>query len=348
MIADVRIVGAAARPRATGTVAIADGAFVMPSAGIAFSHITVDVGLQPDLISVRRFSAQDKHRHPLTITGQLAVGEDKVGAFTVNVEADRVGIVDNAVGDVELSALLQLSGDLAHPKLTGNVEVASGRIEIDRLLRVLAGDPLALVAETNLPPEGDTAVDLRADAARAAAEAANRKPARFDSKSFLSSLDADVRLIAPDNLILRGQNIRPVAKDSWSLGDLNVTVGGELSATRRPGGDPIVLGDVTTVRGFYSFEGRRFDIQRGGHIRFNGEAPPDPTFDLRGVRDVQGVEARVDVRGRLSDPTLQLGSNVPLDDADILSMIIFNRPVNQLGEAQRADLVGAAATLAGG
>jgi hypothetical protein len=348
MIADVRIVGAAARPRATGTVAVADGAFVMPAEGIAFSHIDADIGLTPDLITVRRFVAQDKHRHPLTITGQLAVGEDKPGAFTVNLEADRIGVVDNAIGDVEVSALLQLSGDLSHPKLTGNIEVANSRIELDRLMRVLAGDPLALVAETNLPPEGETAVNLRAEAARAAAEAANRKPPRFDTRSFVSGLEADVRIIAPDDLILRGQSIKPVARDSWSLGDLNVTVGGELRATRQPGGDPIIVGDVTTVRGVYTFEGRRFEIQRGGRIRFNGENPPDPTFDLRGVRTIQGVEARVDVRGRLSDPTLQLGSNLPLDEADILSMIIFNRPVNQLGDAQRADLVGAAATLAGG
>ncbi len=348
LIADVRIVGAAARPRVTGTVAVADGAFEVPSAGIGFSRIQADIGFQPDLITVRRFVAQDKHNHPVTITGQLAVGGEKAGAFTMNLEADRVGIVDNAIGDIELSALLQLSGDLDHPKLTGNLELANGRIEIDRLLRVLAGDPLALVAETNLPPEGVTVVDLRADAARAAAEAAARKPARFSSKSFFSGLEVDVRLLAPDNFILRGSSIRSAAKDSWSLGDLNVTVGGELQATRQPGGEPVVIGDITTVRGVYSFQGRRFEIQRGGQIRFNGETPPDPIFDLRGVRTVQGVEARVDVRGRLSDPELVLGSNLPLDEADILSMIIFNRPVNQLGETQRADLVGAAASLAGG
>lgn len=347
MIADVRIVGASARPRVTGTVALADAAFRIPSAGIAFSNVTADIGLQPDLITVRRFVASDKHGHPLKITGQLAVGEGEVGAFNVNVEADRVAVVDNAIGSIELSALLQLSGDVDHPRLTGNVEVVNGRVEIDRLLRVLAGDPLALVAEANLPPEGETMVDLRAAAQRDADAAKAERPA-FDSKSFFSGLEADVRILAPDNLILRGSRIRPNGKDGWSLGDLNVTVGGELTATRKPGAEPVVLGDVTTIRGVYSFEGKRFEIQRGGHIRFNGDVPIDPTFDVRGIRRIQGVEARVDVRGRLSDPSLVLGSNLPLDEADILSMIVFNRPVNQLGETQRADLVGAAANLAGG
>jgi autotransporter translocation and assembly factor TamB len=348
MIADVRVVGAADRPRVTGTVALADAAFRIPSAGIAFSRVTADIGLQPDLVTVRKFVASDKHGHPLKITGQLAVAERQVGAFNVNVEGDRVSLVDNAIGSIELSMLLQLSGDVDHPKLTGNVEVANGRVEIDRLLRVLSGDPFALVSDADLPPEGETPVDLRAEAERAAADAASRSPAAFDSKSFFSGLEADVRILAPDNLILRGSRIRPSGKDGWSLGDLNVTVGGELSATRKPGADPIVLGDVTTIRGVYSFEGKRFEIQRGGHIRFTGDVPIDPTFDVRGIRRIQGVEARVDVRGRLSDPSLVLGSNLPLDEADILSMIVFNRPVNQLGEAQRADLVGAAANLAGG
>lgn len=348
MIADVRVVGAADAPRVTGTVALADAAFRVPAAGIVLSQVTADIGFAPDLITVRRFIAKDKRGHALTITGQFAVNERQVGALNVNVEADRVSVLDNAIGSIELSALLQLSGDVGHPKLTGNVEVVNGRVEVDRLLRVLAGDPLALVAESNLPPEGETAVDLRADAARAAAAAAGRKPSAFDSKSFLSGLDADVRILAPDNLILRGSSIRPGGKDSWSLGDLNVTVGGELTATRRPGTAPKIVGDVTTIRGVYSFEGRRFEIQRGGRIRFNGDVPMDPTFDVRGIRRIEGVEARVDVRGRLSDPSLVLGSNLPLDEADILSMIIFNRPVNQLGETQRADLVGAAASLAGG
>lgn len=189
-------------------------------------------------------------------------------------------------------------------------------------------------------------VDLRAAPAEATPAASPRTSA-FDTRSFLSALAVDVQLFAPDDMVLRGSRLRP-AKDSWSLGDLNVTVGGELQATRAAGGEPQLRGDITTIRGTYSFEGRRFEIQRGGRIRFRGEAPPDPTFDIRGVRVIQGVEARVDIRGSLSAPTLQLGSNVPLDDADVLSMIIFNRPVNQLGDTQRADLVGAAASVAGG
>ena len=350
-IIDVRIVGAAGAPKVTGTVAIADGSFHVPKAGTSFSKVTADIGLGVDTLTVRRFTARDKHDHLLTISGELAKKNDQsLNRLNVHVDADHVMLVDNAIGTIELSSLLEMTGDVAHPRLTGNLEVSSGRVEVDRLLSALQGDPSALMAEADLPAEGVTAVDLSADAAAEAAAEAARGPSRsgFDSKSFLSGLAVDVRIFAPDNLILRGSQLRPGGKNSWSLGDLNVTVGGDLHATRAPGAAVKLRGDVTTIRGTYSFESRRFDIQRGGRIRFQDETPMDPAFDVRGVRTIQGVEARVDVRGRMSNPQLQLGSNVPLDEADVLSMIIFNRPANQLGDTQRADLVGAAASLAGG
>lgn len=346
---NLHIIGASRSPSVTGTVAVTDGKFGVPSLGTSYSRVGVDIDLGVDIVSVKRFIAYDSHGHPLKLSGQLAVSERQVNRVDVNVEADQVEIVNNGIGSIELSSLLQLSGDVAHPKLTGNIEVAQGRVEVDRLLRALQGDPLAFVAEADLPAEGVTPVDLRATAgAGAPATAATAtKTSAFDSQSFLSALAVDVTLFAPDDLVLRGSRLRP-DKDSWSLGDLNVTVGGELQATRAAGGEPQLRGDIVAIRGSYSFEGRRFEIQRGGRIRFRGEVPADPTFDIRGVRAIDGIEARVDVRGSLSAPSLQLGSNVPLDDADVLSMIIFNRPVNQLGDTQRADLVGAAASVAGG
>lgn len=345
-IVDLRVVGAPKAPSVTGTVALADAGFEVPTAGVAFSNIIADIGLDRDQLTVRRFVAEDENGHALTITGRLGVAERSMGAFTVNVEADRVLVLDNEVGNAEVSALLTMTGDLKHPLLAGNVEVTDGRVEVDRLLRLLQGDPTALVAEANLPAEGDTSVDLREQADQAAEAAAKAPPPTFDSTSFLQNLAVDVRLLAPDNLVLRGNNIKP-GRNGWSIGDMNVTVGGQLNATRR-NGETRLRGDITTIRGAYSFQGRRFEIQRGGRIQFDGEDPIDPTFDIRAVRTVQGIEARVDVSGRLSDPNLQLGSNVPLDDADILSLIIFNRPANQLGQGEQASLVGAAASLAGG
>jgi autotransporter translocation and assembly factor TamB len=47
-------------------------------------------------------------------------------------------------------------------------------------------------------------------------------------------------------------------------------------------------------------------------------------------------------------PELTFTSNPPQDQADILSLIVFNMPINELGEGQQVSLVERAGALAGG
>jgi translocation and assembly module TamB len=73
----------------------------------------------------------------------------------------------------------------------------------------------------------------------------------------------------------------------------------------------------------------------------------DPSIDIAASRVVQAVETHVNVRGRLRDPQFVLSSNPPLPDADILALILFNQPVNLLGETQQFSLLQQAQYLAG-
>jgi translocation and assembly module TamB len=54
------------------------------------------------------------------------------------------------------------------------------------------------------------------------------------------------------------------------------------------------------------------------------------------------------VQGTIRQPELSFSSNPPLDQADILSLIVFNQPINELGEGQQASLAERATALAGG
>jgi translocation and assembly module TamB len=60
------------------------------------------------------------------------------------------------------------------------------------------------------------------------------------------------------------------------------------------------------------------------------------------------VQARVHLRGTLREPTLTLTSDPPLDEADILSLVVFNRPINQIGNEERGFLTDVAANYAAG
>jgi translocation and assembly module TamB len=54
------------------------------------------------------------------------------------------------------------------------------------------------------------------------------------------------------------------------------------------------------------------------------------------------------VHGTAQRPRLDLTSVPPLDEADVLSLIVFNRPVNELGEGEQTAVAQTAATMVGG
>ena len=147
--------------------------------------------------------------------------------------------------------------------------------------------------------------------------------------------------------MLRGNSLRP-ANAPIDIGDVNVTVGGEVRVQKAAGSSVRLLGDVDTVRGNYTFQGRRFEILRDGHLRFDGDDELNPTLNIRARRIISGVETFVRVQGTMRQPELSFSSNPPLDQADILSLIVFNTPINELGEGQQVSLTERATALAGG
>jgi len=60
------------------------------------------------------------------------------------------------------------------------------------------------------------------------------------------------------------------------------------------------------------------------------------------------VTANVTVAGTLQQPEIVLSSVPPLEQADILSLILFNQPINQLGTGQQISLAQRAQALAVG
>jgi translocation and assembly module TamB len=154
----------------------------------------------------------------------------------------------------------------------------------------------------------------------------------------------------PDNLVLRGQDIRPGGPTGTALGDMNITVGGDLRVRKEPSRPVTVVGTVNTVRGTYEFQGRRFDLARDGTIQFTGGPAVNPVLDITATRQIPdtGVEARIHITGTTKAPQLELSSTPPLEESDILALIVFNRPVNELGTGERSSLAATAGGIATG
>ena len=362
--AEVRATGSPDDPHFEGYVEIRNGAFTVADLTRGgYTGLDTRITLQPDRIVIDRLRILDEHRNWLELDGQIAVHERQVGQVHVAVKANEFEIIDNELADIKIDSDLRLTGRLQQPRVEGTVGVRTGTVHLDRILSDLVTGAYALTptdlggvsqtgvmegaAEVSGPVEGRM---VQAEGpSPPAEESAESGEAPEPSGTMFERVELDVKLTVPNNLIVRGANLNPGGTAPIALGDVNVTVGGDIRAQKARGeSDLSLLGTITTVRGTYDFQGRRFEIERGGRIQFTGTTPIDPRLDITARRVISGVEALVHVRGTARAPELQLASRPPLDEADILSLIVFNQPVNALGEGQQISLAERAGALASG
>ncbi len=96
----------------------------------------------------------------------------------------------------------------------------------------------------------------------------------------------------------------------------------------------VANGAFHVAKGRYASYGVKLDISRGS-LYFSGGPIDQPTLDILALRKAGEVQAGVKITGTPKAPDVQLYSEPALADTDILSYIVFGRPVgadrNQAG-----------------
>jgi translocation and assembly module TamB len=251
-----------------------------------------------------------------------------VGGVQISVSADDFKVIDNKMGNVRINSDLRLAGELRAPRIEGDLGVTTGQINLDPILAQVGGSAYS-TEETQYET------------------AKTQENAEPSSPTMMDAMTMNVHFTVPDDLVIKASDLKAPGA-SMGLGAVNITLGGDIRVTKNAGDKIRLVGAVNTVRGFYDFQGRRFTILRDGTLRFEGLDELDPALDLRAERVIQAVTARVNVRGTLKQPEIQLSSVPPLEQADILSLIVFNQPLNQVGEGQQITLAQRAEAMAGG
>jgi autotransporter translocation and assembly factor TamB len=239
-----------------------------------------------------------------------------VGGVSIAITADDFKVIDNKMGNVRINSNLRIAGQLSAPRIEGDLGISTGQVNLDPIL-----------AQFGTSAYATEATEFTTDANTLVAPAASP----FDA------LYAYVRLTVPNDLVIKASDLKTPGAPI-GLGALNLTLGGDVIVHKAPWDQPRLYGVVNTIRGNYDFQGRRFDILRDGTVKFEGTDELDPALDIRTQRLIQGVAANVTVRGTVTKPDIALSSVPPLEEADILSLIVFNQPINQLGEGAQISL----------
>lgn len=109
-----------------------------------------------------------------------------------------------------------------------------------------------------------------------------------------------------------------------------------------PESKPSLFGTATLVGGSAFVFNRRFTLA-DGTVTFDG-APGDARVDLSAVHSRTGFQATARVTGSAQEPTITLTSDPALPDDEILSRLLFEQSVSELGAFEAAQL---AAQLSG-
>lgn len=312
LAADIAIAGPIDEPAITGTVALTEGKALLRPLRVTVEDFTLRATHAPGILRIDELSARSQ-RGRLGGSGYITLAAYVPDRFDLKLEARRWPAIRTDRFQAEIGANLTLSGDRLAPRLAGDMTVESAYLRPDlRFLDSSAG-----------PAERDATI-LVIDSSRPSFEL---PPApEEDSEALLlpERVAADIRLE-----IRRGTRVRHEMAD--------IELSGSLRARQRPGRAPVITGEVRTVRGWVQIQGREFQLERG-LVTFTGGPVGNPSLDVvaRHRRSPYVVEAAIS--GTVEEPTLNLRSEPPLEQADILAVLLFGRPLSQLDEGEKSTL----------
>ena len=332
LITNVDVAGTWERPALTGRLAVTDGAFDVPGAGIRLERVEARLGLVGDSVHIERLVAASRREDgqradTASLSGWARFDDVENPELALRLFARDFRIVNRrSIGRLDVSTAspgLELDGRLDAARLSGSLVLESGQIVIPELVQkrpIDLGDPellqqldTTLLGTHRYLPSG---------------------PNRFVQGLQLQG----VRLIIGEQVWLRSS-------------EANIKLGGEVAVTKDPAPQNqrarlALEGTLSAARGTYKLDlglvQRTFEVDTG-RVVFYGDAELNPALDISALHTVrqynkQDVRIRVHIGGTLEQPVLTLSSaeGLPISQPVLLSYLVSGQPTLDVGSTSTA------------
>jgi translocation and assembly module TamB len=311
---DVRLDGTVKQPVAQGFLRLRDGRLNPSALGVQISSVNAEALLEPKGIRVSQLSARAQNGE-LNGTGFIGLNNFSLQNIKLSIAAKRWPAIHTQQYQAEVNGAVNVDGTVATPRITGKLEVVRAEVRPDLSFLDRGG---------STPPKRDptiTVVSTSDVQASAANKQANEK--RADNE-WLRNLMLDLQVRIPNNAWVRHRNA-------------TAELSGNLRVSKSKEGQPIITGSIEVVRGWVGFQGRRFTLVRG-KVEFVGSDKINPVIEIVAEYRVDSYTVNAIVSGTVEKPTLTLTSQPQLDQADILSLLLFNKPISALEKGEQASL----------
>ncbi|MHB9154275.1 MAG: translocation/assembly module TamB domain-containing protein [Endomicrobiales bacterium] len=292
--------GSARKPSLSGRVAVSGGELRIRGAGVTYSGIDGQIVMENDSLVIKRIFLRSEEGDAeisgvLRLEGLLPAGGD------IAVKARRFMVMDTQLFSGLVDAAVTLTTGREGNLAGGKVTVVESQIHLPKTTR-------PQIEEVKVVETGG--------------RGAEKEPVETKKQQIplVRELVVDSELVVPGNTWIRGSG-------------LNAEIRGKLFLTREKDGPVTISGEIVPVRGTYEFQGKVLTIDRG-RLVFTGSRTLNPALDLQASTVISNITIIVMVGGTLEKPVITLRSTPPLDQSDILSYLVFGRPLNSLSETQ--------------
>jgi len=278
-------------------------------------------------VQLDELSFQDGRGGTMTGTGALALASAEAGV-DVEIAMSSLAVLARPEMDADASGTIRIGGSVADPRIAGSVRIDSATIR-----------PALLAGGSGPPPDstikiryGDEPPDAKQNetVGEALAKVPGSNPTAQEKKDAREQPGLFDRVSMAVTVTL-GEPVVVQRVDAY------IRLEGEVYVTKEPADALRVSGQITANRGWYLFRGRRIVLQ-SAYVSFSGETPIDPYLTVAATYQAPDYVVTVRVEGTARAPKLELSSDPPLDQTDVLALLLFGKTTSQLTGGQGTEL----------
>ena len=320
---DVTAQGPVTKPILRGTFQLRDGGVALKPLGVQVAAINADGKFDGQTVSLRQISARAKDGR-LNGSGILSLKDYSPEDFKISLALSRWPVIETQRYRATVAGTIEVQGPLGKPSLKGQIEVLNAEVRPD----------LAFLSRGRRPLTRDETIVIVRGRTLEEAQPQENKTAPPGENELFKNARVDLSVVVPNQAWIR----HPEA---------NVELSGKLRVVKEAGKEMTLVGTITVVRGWIGFQGRRFNLSRGS-VEFRGDDTLNPALDIVAQHRLQQYQVEVIVTGTLDKPVLTLRSDPTLEQADILALLLFGKPLNTLNRNEQNTMQQSAAEMAGG
>ncbi len=300
-------------PTLDGSLRLENGAYTELTTGLSLVGITIDtkasVANGETTVTIDGGArGEGQKKQTIAMTGALSIGEES--KLDAEIVFDDARFTAEPVKSLRLRGGAQLGGPL-------DALIAKGEIIVDAMNIEIVTPEM-----TGLVPIHIVSIDENGREINSTTEPPLSMP-----------IDLDIALTANNKIFLRGRGL----ESEWSAKVKALTIEEQ----------PILLGGIDLRRGTLDFSGRRFELTQG-EITFDKLSPNNPIVDLRAEYQTEdNITATIVIAGRATTPSITLESTPSLPKEDIMALVLFGKPANELSAVESLQMAQALASLGG-